>query len=200
MIFQKRPFKKLCYKPNKLFIFALPKQTLNKPLPPMPVHKTFTSLHIVHCSLSIVHSPAARHYHSDLSIWLSVDPLADKYPGLSPYTYCADNPVKLMDSDGDSLINFYKQIVINAQEIYNRAVSQNQPDLSHETKVLEEAKISCYYVDQFINGLSDDQYKALNNIKDNGKPLHKYNGHGKGDKSAEHAGIWETGIINLIND
>lgn len=23
---------------------------------------------------------------------------------------------------------------------------------------------------------------------------------GKGDKSAEHAGIWETGIINLIND
>ena len=144
--------------------------------------------------------PAARHDNSALSIWLSVDPMADKYPSTSPYTYCANNPVRLVDSDGDSLINFYKQIVINAQEIYNRAVSQNQPDLSHETKVLEEAKISCYYVDQFINGLSDDQYKALNNIKDNGKPLHKYNGHGKGDKSAEHARIWETGIINLIND
>lgn len=36
--------------------------------------------------------PAARHCHSGfagtsaLSIWLSVDPLADKYPGVSPYT------------------------------------------------------------------------------------------------------------------
>ena len=44
--------------------------------------------------------PSARHYNSALSIWLSVDPLADKYPGLSPYTYCADNPVKLVDPDG----------------------------------------------------------------------------------------------------
>ena len=100
MIFQKRPFKKLCYKPNKLFIFALPKQTLNKPLPPMPVHKTFTSLHIVHCSLSIVHSPAARHYNSALFIWLSVDPMADKYPSTSTYVYCANNPVRLVDADG----------------------------------------------------------------------------------------------------
>lgn len=69
-----------------------------------------------------------------------------------------------------------------------------------DTSSVSATKTNCYYVDQFINGLSDDQYKALNNIKDNGKPLHKYNGHGKGDKSAEHAGIWETGIINLIND
>ncbi len=45
-------------------------------------------------------SPAARHYHPTLSIWLSVDPLADKYPGVSPYTYCADNPVRLVDPDG----------------------------------------------------------------------------------------------------
>ena len=66
--------------------------------------------------------------------------MADKYPGVSPYAYCGNNPVVLKDPNGDSLINFYKQIVINAQEIYNMAVSQNQPDLSHETKVLEEAK------------------------------------------------------------
>ena len=42
----------------------------------------------------------ARYYNSDLSIWLSVDPLADKYPGVSPYTYCANNPVRLVDPDG----------------------------------------------------------------------------------------------------
>ncbi len=42
----------------------------------------------------------ARYYHSDLSIWLSVDPLSDKYPNLTPYAYCANNPVRLVDPDG----------------------------------------------------------------------------------------------------
>ena len=44
--------------------------------------------------------PSERHYHSDLSIWLSVDPMSDKYPSLSPYTYCANNPVRLVDPNG----------------------------------------------------------------------------------------------------
>ena len=44
--------------------------------------------------------PSERHYNSALSIWLSVDPMSDKYPGVSPYTYCANNPVRLVDPDG----------------------------------------------------------------------------------------------------
>ena len=44
----------------------------------------------------------SRYYSSDLSIWLSVDPMSDKYPSLSPYTYCADNPVKLVDPNGEA--------------------------------------------------------------------------------------------------
>ena len=43
----------------------------------------------------------ARYYDSDLSgLFLSVDPMADKYPGISPYAYCAWNPQKLVDPDG----------------------------------------------------------------------------------------------------
>ncbi|MCR4812941.1 MAG: hypothetical protein K5867_10170 [Bacteroidales bacterium] len=42
----------------------------------------------------------ARYYNSDLSLWLSVDPMADKYPSLSPYNYCAWNPMRLVDPDG----------------------------------------------------------------------------------------------------
>ena len=45
----------------------------------------------------------SRYYSSDLSIWLSVDPMAGKYPSLSPYTYCADNPVKLVDPNGEEI-------------------------------------------------------------------------------------------------
>ena len=43
----------------------------------------------------------ARYYDADLlACWLSVDPLADKYPSMSPYNYCAWNPVELVDPDG----------------------------------------------------------------------------------------------------
>ena len=45
----------------------------------------------------------ARHYNASLSIWLSVDPMADKYPSTSPYTYCANNPVKLVDPNGEEI-------------------------------------------------------------------------------------------------
>ena len=45
----------------------------------------------------------ARYYSSDLSIWLSVDPMSDKYPSLSPYVYCADNSVKLVDPNGEEM-------------------------------------------------------------------------------------------------
>ena len=45
----------------------------------------------------------ARYYSSDLSIWLSVDPMSGKYPSLSPYTYCANNPVKLVDPNGEEV-------------------------------------------------------------------------------------------------
>lgn len=42
----------------------------------------------------------ARYYSSELSIWLSVDPMSDKYPSTSPFAYCRDNPVILYDPNG----------------------------------------------------------------------------------------------------
>ena len=38
--------------------------------------------------------------HELMTMWLSVDPMSDKYPSISPYAYCAWNPVKLVDPDG----------------------------------------------------------------------------------------------------
>ena len=38
--------------------------------------------------------------HELMTMWLSVDPMANKYPSISPYAYCAWNPVKLVDPDG----------------------------------------------------------------------------------------------------
>ena len=55
----------------------------------------------------------ARYYDpSLLTSWTAVDPMSDKYPSLSPYNYCAWNPVKLVDPDGkefDSISNIHVQ-------------------------------------------------------------------------------------------
>ena len=42
----------------------------------------------------------ARYLNTDFSIWLSVDPMSDKYPNISPYAYCNWNPIILVDPDG----------------------------------------------------------------------------------------------------
>ncbi len=41
--------------------------------------------------------------HELMTMWLSVDPMSDKYPSISPYAYCAWNPVKLVDPDGEEI-------------------------------------------------------------------------------------------------
>ena len=43
----------------------------------------------------------ARMYSADSLRWLSHDPLAEKYYGITPYSYCAGNPVNLVDPDGE---------------------------------------------------------------------------------------------------
>ena len=42
----------------------------------------------------------ARYMDPKTSIWLSVDPLAEKMPSWSPYSYSFDNPVRYVDPDG----------------------------------------------------------------------------------------------------
>ena len=43
----------------------------------------------------------ARYYDPKTSLWLSVDPLAEKYNEWSPYNYTLNNPVKYVDPDGN---------------------------------------------------------------------------------------------------
>jgi RHS repeat-associated protein len=44
----------------------------------------------------------ARYYDAMRSVWLSVDPLANKYPALSPYAYVENNPLNMTDPTGMS--------------------------------------------------------------------------------------------------
>ena len=42
----------------------------------------------------------ARQYNPVTARWDRVDPLCEKYYSISPYAYCANNPVKFVDPDG----------------------------------------------------------------------------------------------------
>src|SRR6218665_2562228 len=47
--------------------------------------------------------------------WWSVEPLASKYPGISPYAFCLNNPIYFVDPDGNDVkptsIAAYKAIL-----------------------------------------------------------------------------------------
>ena len=44
----------------------------------------------------------ARYLNPTSGMWLSTDPLFEKYVGMSPYNYCAGNPVMMVDPDGEA--------------------------------------------------------------------------------------------------
>ena len=46
----------------------------------------------------------ARYMDPRTGVWLNVDPLAEKYPGISSYVYCANNPIRYIDPDGQAFI------------------------------------------------------------------------------------------------
>lgn len=56
----------------------------------------------------------ARRYYQAVPMFTQPDPFASKFPWLSPYAYCANNPVNVIDPDGKDIVvlnygNFTKQ-------------------------------------------------------------------------------------------
>jgi RHS repeat-associated protein len=49
----------------------------------------------------------ARQYSPTLRRWLVPDPLSEKYYGVSPYAYCAGNPVNLVDPEGRTMTDYF---------------------------------------------------------------------------------------------
>lgn len=62
----------------------------------------------------------ARMYDPALGRWNAVDPMAEKYYGVSPYVYCDNNPMKNIDPDGK---DWYK--VQNAEGIWKFTYDEN---------------------------------------------------------------------------
>ena len=78
------------------------------------------------------HYYGARYYWSELLTgWLSVDPMMDKYPNISPYNYCMWNPVLFVDPDGEdcriAVDHKKKTITISANIIlYSKSIGMRK--------------------------------------------------------------------------
>ena len=101
----------------------------------------------------------ARYYSSDLSIWLSVDPMSGKYPHQSNYVYCSNNPIKNVDPDGDD------EWEVNEITGRIKHYSNDRPDKLFVTTADGQRKddISPLDVDRTIMGqiLSDETQTAF---------------------------------------
>lgn len=58
----------------------------------------------------------ARMYNSASGRWLAIDPLSEKYHPLSPYVFCADNPINFIDIDGNAPYQVFKSVKLAAHD------------------------------------------------------------------------------------
>ncbi|TDM00073.1 MAG: hypothetical protein C4K58_02170 [Flavobacteriaceae bacterium] len=64
-------------------------------------------------------------YDSKIWSWLSVDPLAEKQPDVSPYAYVNNNPVRYIDPDGRFLFDVHNRILTNAINMMKTSFSKD---------------------------------------------------------------------------
>ena len=72
----------------------------------------------------------ARYYDSRIGRWLQIDPLIDKYPGISPYIYTLNNPLIFIDPNGQDVAlrrdDKKKQITISANFYFSSNLTKEQ--------------------------------------------------------------------------
>lgn len=131
--------------------------------------------------------------HELMTMWLSVDPMADKYPSISPYAYCAWNPIKLVDPDGmdiwiingaesfqytagmssDGYEGFSKQAITSLNEIYQTDEGKLMLDFLVDADIIVEisyAHLTENYLSQ-LKGGPDAYFNVETNMPGTGLGL-----------------------------
>jgi RHS repeat-associated protein len=89
----------------------------------------------------------ARYYDSELGIFISRDPLFEKYPHVSPYTYCLNNPLRYTDPTGMEVDDY----VFNQNGDFLRVDKNDKPD----RLVIENSKTGARQSYQFADPVND---------------------------------------------
>ncbi len=93
----------------------------------------------------------ARNYDPALGRWMNVDPLAEKHPNISPYTYCMNNPVVFVDPDGRDFglyIDFEKGTVTIRATYYTTNQDKNSASNATQSWNNQSGKFSYNFTDE----------------------------------------------------
>jgi hypothetical protein len=86
-----------------------------------------------------------RTYDPRVGKFLSVDPLTKKFPSLSPFQYCSDNPVAGIDLDGRELTYYYTKLVKDhgkSRIMLSRVVDSEDPTLHGGVTIYDKNGLS----------------------------------------------------------
>ncbi|HRC79514.1 MAG TPA: RHS repeat-associated core domain-containing protein [Bacteroidales bacterium] len=117
----------------------------------------------------------ARYYDSDLSVWLSVDPMSDERSWVSPYAYCQNNPLVLVDPRGmidnpiyDTDGNF---LGTDDKGLQGEAIIMNKEDfkqgMSHEEAMAKGKTLDNMSFDEAKNFANNGKFKDFINHYNN---------------------------------
>ena len=100
----------------------------------------------------------ARYYEPRLSLWMSVDRFAEKYPATSGYNYAINNPVRYIDINGDSI-----RVSSENRELFNKTLKDVFGEFS--------SKFSYTQSDMLVfsgknKGMGKAQRKVFNRLKE----------------------------------
>ena len=83
----------------------------------------------------------ARMYDPAMGLFTQIDPLAEQYPHLNPYQYCAGNPVKYVDPDGREVVISGPLAHMAVQQLQAIIGNKVQLNLSDENHLCPKRKI-----------------------------------------------------------
>ncbi len=119
----------------------------------------------------------ARFYDTQLGRWHSVDPMTEKYESNSPYQYCLNNPITLIDPFGLDVVNAHEK---KKQEAEKRKIeAQRKKDgltgneksrvVRKINRELKRAESNLKNVDR----LYQKSEQAINDLKENNPELYE---------------------------
>lgn len=150
--------------------------------------------------------------HELMTGWLSVDRYASKYPFISPYAYCAWNPIRLTDPTGDTIFNAHEAYKDVSQEIQRLTEMKEQTSglfnifkrwsINNKIRNLKANNLKYQKVQGALEAFKEtnpEEYNRLDQLSSYGKKVNIFVGADL-DKTYSSKGDMGTTKISFLQD